>query len=129
MPLEPCDLMKCLNGGKCQVGLKNIPYCECPNKRYTGTQCEKDILTLNSSEADKLKSLSLQLESQISCDILGNDVTLIDYAFAAMMLFFALVIIIVMIYIYVQINIRKVKKLASEIHLENDLVDAQNQFK
>lgn len=70
----------------------------------------KDILTLNSSEADKLKSLSLQLESQISCDILGNDVTLIDYAFAAMMLFFALVIIIVMIYIYVQINIRKVKK-------------------
>ncbi len=41
VPLEPCDLMKCLNGGKCQVGLKNIPYCECPDKRFTGTQCEK----------------------------------------------------------------------------------------
>ena len=71
----------------------------------------KDILTLNSSETMILKTQSLELESQISCDILGNDVTLIDYAFVAMMLFLALVIIIVIIYIYVQINIRKVKRL------------------
>lgn len=103
--------MKCLNGGKCSVGIKNIPYCECPDKRFTGTQCEIDLSKhANSSDLVKLKLSSEHLEIQITCDILGNDVTLIDYIFATMMLFLILIIIIVIVYIYVQINIRRTKR-------------------
>jgi len=121
-PLEPCDSMKCLNGGKCSVGIKNIPYCECPDKRFTGTQCEIDLSKhANSSDLVKLKLSSEHLEIQITCDILGNDVTLIDYIFATMMLFLILIIIIVIVYIYVQINIRRTKRFAKESNFEHDV--------
>lgn len=36
---EPCDLMKCLNGGQCVVS-NNVPSCKCPNDRFIGTRCE-----------------------------------------------------------------------------------------
>ena len=38
--------MTCLNGGKCKVGVKNLPYCECQDKRFAGTQCEIGYLLL-----------------------------------------------------------------------------------
>ncbi len=38
--MNPCELMSCSNGGKCLTDDRDIPYCECTDKRYTGTQCE-----------------------------------------------------------------------------------------
>lgn len=103
--------MKCLNGGKCKLGHKNVPYCECIDKRFTGTQCEIDLVLLgNETEIVKFKTSSLELENRVKCDILGNDVNFIDYVFTTMMLFFLLIIIIVVVYVYVQLNIRRTKR-------------------
>ena len=48
--------------------------------------------------------------SEPSCDMLGNDVTPIDYVLVVLVLFFLLVVILVLIYLAVFIKLMKIKK-------------------
>lgn len=75
MAKSPCDLMKCLNGGQCAV-FKNVPYCKCPNTRFIGTRCKIDISANNTLELGFTSALTNPL-SDLSCDLLGNDVVLL----------------------------------------------------
>jgi len=113
--IEPCDSMKCLNGGKCVVDKKmgNVPFCECMNRRFTGTQCEIDLTEfINGTRSVRPEKVVENLEEDLSfsCGVLGNDVEIIDYVFVALVITGVLIFVLVVVYIYVQVKVKRVKK-------------------
>ncbi len=104
--------MKCLNGGKCAVGMGNVPFCECANRRFTGTQCEIDLRELMNGTRAVRSERVLENEEEamsVSCGVLGNDADTIDYVFVALVIAGVLILVLVVAYIYVQVKVKRIK--------------------
>jgi hypothetical protein len=100
---EPCDYMMCKNGGVCLTDANNSPYCKCSEK-FVGTRCEIDLINLLAVPSQ------LSNDKAAKCDVLGNQVTTIDYIFALLIIFVVLLLIIALVYIYVHFGIKRSKK-------------------
>ena len=100
--------MKCLNNGKCVTDKNNVPFCECVDKRYVGTQCEQDItLVFNTTETVRTSAILDSEKEAESCSFLGNDLQTIDYILFFLIISLIFIIIVVTIYIYVQCSIKR----------------------
>jgi hypothetical protein len=119
--IKACDTMTCLNGGQCvQDERNNVPFCECSDKRFTGTQCEIDLnLFTNSSRVRSGKIV--EADDLVNCGVLGNNVTVIDYVFFSLVIACILVAIIGIIYVYVQIKIKRVKRYLRKVNFDNEI--------
>lgn len=98
--------MKCLNGGECVV-YNNLPQCKCSNSRYIGTRCEIDLNMVSPKGTPFTSALAA---SELTCDLLGSDVSPIDYIFFTLIIFALVVIIIAVVYVYVYFGIKRTKK-------------------
>ena len=115
--IKPCDTMRCMNNGKCVTDEANnyVPFCECGNKRFTGTQCEIDLEEFsNATRPVRSEKVVDGLDDMVmvlgECGVLGNDVSSIDYLFFALVITCILIGIIGIIYVFVQIKIKRVKR-------------------
>ncbi|CAF0808821.1 unnamed protein product [Brachionus calyciflorus] len=124
--LNPCDMMKCLNGGECIV-LNNVPHCKCPSTKFIGTRCEIDISLTTSAQKNSPFSSALS-NSDLSCDLLGNDVGAIDYIFLALIIFGLIIFVIACVYVYVYIGIKRTKKYQSKVQYDNDVLGEINEI-
>jgi len=131
---KPCDTMKCQNGGVCVTGANEIPFCNCPNKQFAGTQCEIDLSPMTNNLASfHARTAALGLDKPVDCDMLGNEASTIHYVFAVLIIFLVLVVIVVAIYVCVQSSISRTKKYMKQVNYENEIVnelnDVSNRFK
>lgn len=132
-PVTPCEQMNCSNGGKCLTDDLNVPFCECTNKRYTGTQCEIDLTQFtNVTQAVKAEAL-LNSDERIDCPILGANTAIIDYLFLVVIISLIIIIIIGAIYVYVQLRIKKfkiyVKKVNNDMEITSEISQLSNRSK
>lgn len=108
--VSPCETMKCLNGGECKIDQNNVPFCDCADKRFVGTQCEQDVtLLFNETQRESVRRSAILDSDKVDaeqCDILGNDLQTIDYILFFLILSLLFIVIIVTIYIYVQCSIK-----------------------
>ncbi|RMZ93368.1 delta C isoform X2 [Brachionus plicatilis] len=116
--LNVCSTMKCLNGGKCVV-LNNLPKCQCASSRFVGTRCEIDLNLVTPKDSAFSSALAA---SDLSCDLLGSDVSPIDYIFFALILFALVIVIIATVYVYVYFGIKRTKKYHSQVQYDNDIL-------
>lgn len=126
IPLSPCENMKCLNGGKCLTDLMDVPYCECDDRRFIGTQCEISLMEFTNATEVKVSAL-LESKDDIQCAWLGNDVKTIDYIFFFLIVAFTFIIIVCIIYVYVHLNVKHIKRYLKRVSTDNEITTEINQ--
>lgn len=130
--ISPCDSMKCLNGGECQIDQNNVPFCDCVDKRFVGTQCEQDVTLLFNETQNESVRRSAILDSinlnEEQCDFLGNDLQTIDYILFFLVLSLLFIMIIVTIYIYVQCSIKRYRNSFSKRDVEYKNKDSDSEL-